>query len=99
MKTDFMENDVLEISVPHSENWIDRLLKADSVTETALFGAGLHAVATDAKKAIPAIETMFDKENIKDYKVEAIEPSLEDVFVSLIENYDRIHKDDEAKKG
>ena len=31
---------------------------------------------------------------MKDYKVEKIAPTLEDVFVSLIENYDREHKDE-----
>ena len=71
----------------------------DTVKETALFGSGLHAVTPDAKRAVPEIEGMFKNAGIKDFKVERIEPSLEDVFVSLIENYDQTHKDDKSPKG
>jgi len=99
MKTKFMKNDVLEIAVPDSENWIDKLMEVDTVKETALFGSGLHAVTPDAKRAVPEIEGMFKNAGIKDFKVERIEPSLEDVFVSLIENYDQTHKDDKSPKG
>ena len=88
MKTDFMKNDVLEINIAESETWMEKIEKLDTVKEAALFGNSIHAVVPDSKEAIPAIKKMFAQENVKDFSVNTIEPSLEDVFVALIENYD-----------
>ena len=49
----------------------------------------IHAVVYDSSKAIPAINGFLKKENPGDFVVNKIPPSLEDVFVSLIENYDQ----------
>ena len=88
MKTDFMKNDVLEIVVPDSEVWMEKIEKVDIVKEAALFGNSIHAVVPDAKEAVPVIEKLIAKEGVKDFSVRRIEPTLEDVFVALIENYD-----------
>ena len=84
-----MKNDVVEIVVPESEVWMEKIEKMDMVKEAALFGNSIHAVVKDASLAIPAIENIFVKENVKEFTVKRIEPTLEDVFVDLIENYDR----------
>jgi len=97
MKTKFMKNDVLEIYMPDSEAWLEKLAALSFVKETALFGAGIHAVTIDSKEAVSLIEKMFKEKGIKDYSVKKIEPSLEDVFVSLIENYDMEHNDKSNK--
>jgi len=91
MKTKFMKSDVLDISVPDSEDWLDKLSALSSVKETALFGTGIHATTLDSKEAIHAIEKLFKEKDVKDYSVKKIDPSLEDVFVALIEDYDREH--------
>ncbi len=88
MKTEYMKNDVVEIVAPESEVWMEKIGKIDAVKEAALFGNSIHAVVPDAKDAIPAIKKIFAKENIKEFTVKRIEPTLEDVFVDLIENYD-----------
>ncbi len=92
MKTDFMKGDVLEITIPESETWMERLEKLDAVKEAALFGNSIHADVADAQTAVPAIKNMFDKCGAKDFTVNRIPPTLEDVFVSLIENYDESEK-------
>ncbi|MDD5495667.1 MAG: ABC transporter ATP-binding protein [Candidatus Omnitrophica bacterium] len=89
MKTEHMKNDILEITMPHAENWIDKISALEVVKETSLFGAALHAVVETEKAAVPAIKAMFKKDGLKDYTIRKIMPSLEDVFVSSIENYDR----------
>jgi len=88
MKTDFMKNDVLEIDIPESESWMERLKSLKVVKEAALFGNSIHAVVLDSKEAIPEIKKLFTQGNARDFSVIRIEPTLEDVFVSLIENYD-----------
>jgi ABC-2 type transport system ATP-binding protein len=55
----------------------------------ALFGVALHAIVKEAARATPALSELFSKAGIKGFAIEKIRPSLEDVFVSLIERYDR----------
>jgi ABC-2 type transport system ATP-binding protein len=98
MKTTCMKNEVLEIVLPNSQDWLDRISKLEGVKEAALFGANIHAVVFDSLKAIPAIKEFMQEHGIKDFSVKEITPSLEDVFVSSIENYDREHSD-QSKKG
>lgn len=88
MKTKEMKNEVLEITLADSQDWLDRISKIEGVKEAALFGVNIHTVVYDSSKAIPAIEEFLRKENAGIWTVNKIIPSLEDVFVSLIENYD-----------
>ncbi|MFH0762430.1 MAG: ABC transporter ATP-binding protein [Candidatus Omnitrophota bacterium] len=89
MKTKNMKNEVLEITLADSQNWLERVSKIEGVKEAALFGAAIHAVVYDSSKAIPAIEASLRKMQAGDFNVKKIRPSLEDVFVSSIENYDQ----------
>ncbi|MDD5084423.1 MAG: ABC transporter ATP-binding protein [Candidatus Omnitrophica bacterium] len=93
MKTKFMKNDVLELLVPNAEDWIDKLAALSVVKETALFSASIHAVVENASSAIPAIKDFIEKQGVTNFTVNKIMPSLEDVFVSLIENYDKEHEE------
>ncbi|MEI6634479.1 MAG: ABC transporter ATP-binding protein [Chlamydiota bacterium] len=88
MKTKFMRHDVMEIQVSGSEEWAEKIRGVEGVRETALFGSCIHAVADDAEAAAPRVRALFDAAGIKGYEVRKIIPSLEDVFVSLIESYD-----------
>lgn len=95
MKTKCMTNEVLEIEIAESQNWLSGISKIEGVKEAALFGATIHAVVYDSSKAIPAIKDFFRKENASQFDVRKILPSLEDVFVCSIENYDKT----ESKKS
>ena len=55
----------------------------------ALFGRGLHVVVEQATDAIPAISGTLTESGFHPTQPEKIVPSLEDVFVSLIEARDR----------
>jgi ABC-2 type transport system ATP-binding protein len=97
MKKDIMKDSVLEITVPQAENWMEKIEALGPIKEAALFGTAIHAVSADAHGAISMIETMFKNEKARDYSVKKIDPSLEDVFVSLIEDYDRTKTNEPAK--
>jgi ABC-2 type transport system ATP-binding protein len=92
MKTKIMKNEILEIVMPGAEKWLDKIAKLDLVKEVALFGVNLHVVVSDAQKAGPDIKNLFKEEGLASYSLNKIKASLEDVFVSLIENYDQEHK-------
>jgi ABC-2 type transport system ATP-binding protein len=53
--------------------------------DIAVFGGGLHVKVEDDAAAIPVIRAALAQAGIQESKVEAITPSMEDVFVSLIE--------------
>ena len=88
LKSECMKEEVLKISIPDSEEWIEKIEKLDVVKEVALFGVVLHAIVPHAGAAIPKLREMFSKAGVKDFEIEKIKASLEDVFVSLIESYD-----------
>ncbi len=94
MKTEGMKNEVLEIELANSQNWLEKVSKVKSVKEAALFGATIHTVVYDSSKAIPEINNLSSQEKVGEFSVKKIIPSLEDVFVYSIENYD----EREAKK-
>jgi len=89
MKIKCMKNEVLEIEISNSQSWLEKVSKIEGVKESALFGATIHAVVYDSTKAIPAIKDYLEKEGATGFSVNKILPSLEDVFVSSIENYDK----------
>lgn len=91
MKTKVMKDEVLEVTVPIAEDWVDRIQRAKGVKESALFSTKIHAVVEDSLTSIPAIKEIFAENNLTDYDIRKIMPSLEDVFVSSIEAYDKEH--------
>lgn len=98
MKTKHMKQEILEVTVPHAEDWMKEIKAVKEIDETSIFGARLHCVSRDEKKAAAALEKLFSDKGVKDHSIRRIKPSLEDVFVSLIETYDMEHAD-ESKKG
>jgi len=77
--------DLLEIECDPLMEGLEVLEKLDIVQDVALFGATLHVTVDDAQNIIPIIENHLTNENIKIIRIDKIDPSLEDIFVSLIE--------------
>ena len=59
------------------------------ITDVAVFGAGLHVRATEETAAKDRIRRVLGERHIKISHLERIPPSMEDVFVSLIEEQER----------
>ncbi len=83
LRKDFMKRDVVEIEV-------DRLFEALDILdrnkiESAIFGSVLHGTVENAASGEPVIRKLLTDEGITIRKIEKIVPSLEDVFVTLIE--------------
>ncbi len=89
LKDEHMREAVLEIDCDRPNEAMAVIERLPEVNEVALFGKGLHAVAADAAAAIPAIRSALAEGGFKTGRVERITPTLEDVFVSLIEARDR----------
>ncbi|MBI5444806.1 MAG: ABC transporter ATP-binding protein [Deltaproteobacteria bacterium] len=89
LKTDRMEEEILEVLCDWPQDAMGELEALHGVKEVALFGKGLHAVVADAEAAGPAVRARLEETGYPVERVEKIVPSLEDVFVSLIEARDR----------
>ena len=89
LKTTLMKEHVLEVLCPRPEVAMERIEKLPEVKEAALFGKSLHVVVDDAQHAGPRIRDVLASEGFGRAQIERIVPSLEDVFVSLIEARDR----------
>jgi ABC-2 type transport system ATP-binding protein len=59
------------------------------VLDVAVFGAGLHVAVEDPEAAVGPIRGALAARRIEVRRLEAIDPSMEDVFVSLIETEER----------
>jgi ABC-2 type transport system ATP-binding protein len=83
LRKNYMTRDVLEIEADNLVEAMEILEKQG--IETAVFGSLLHATVEDAKAAVPVIYKTLGGSNIMVRRVDKIVPSLEDVFVTLIE--------------
>jgi ABC-2 type transport system ATP-binding protein len=85
LRKNYMAHAVLEIEV---EPLVDAMtMLAKEGVETAVFGSLLHATLPkeDAHAAIPRIRKVLEDARFTVRRIEPIAPSLEDVFVTLIE--------------
>ncbi len=83
LRREYMVRDVLEIEVDKIVEAMDVLYK--NRIESAIFGSLLHATVENAEAAVPEIRKVLAGSGIVVNRIEKIVPSLEDVFVTLIE--------------
>jgi len=89
LKDELMQDDVLEVLCDRAETAMGVLEAIPAIKEVALFGKGLHLVAENGEAAAPLVRSRLAERGFQVDRVEKIAPSLEDVFVSLIEARDR----------
>jgi len=89
LKTRFMQEDVLEVLCERPQDAMEEIRQLEGVKEVALFGKSLHVVADDGERAGHAVAARLHETGTRMERIEKIVPSMEDVFVSLIEARDR----------
>lgn len=96
LKIELMEDEVLDILCARPQEAMEEIAKLPGIKEVALFGRGLHAVVEDAGRAAVGLHKLLAERGYGEVTIEKIVPSLEDVFVSLIEARDRAQTTHEA---
>ncbi|RMG45484.1 MAG: ABC transporter ATP-binding protein [Acidobacteria bacterium] len=66
-----------------------RLVQAADVGEVAIFGSGLHIRTTRPQSAMDRVAQLLERAGIAVKRMESIEPSMEDIFVAMIEAEER----------
>jgi ABC-2 type transport system ATP-binding protein len=89
MKTRLMKDQVVEILLERPQDAIGLLEGHAAVKGAALFGKGIHAVVDRAQEAVPSLRSSLEAGGFPVRRIGKIVPSLEDVFVSLVEERDR----------
>jgi ABC-2 type transport system ATP-binding protein len=96
LKTELMPEEVLEVLCERPQDAMGEIERVPGVKEVALFGKGLHVVAEDGEATAEAVRSLLKERGYEIARVEKIIPSLEDVFVSLIEARDRAEQPQQA---
>lgn len=89
LKTGVMRERILDVACDAPQDLIETLAALPGVREAALFGAGIHLVVADPETVAGAVNQVFAERGSAPAHVREITPSMEDVFVSLIEQEDR----------
>jgi ABC-2 type transport system ATP-binding protein len=89
LKARAMREAILDIQCPDPFSVMETISALPGVREVALFGSGLHAVVVNPDEAQARIEDELDRLGITLERIEQVLPSMEDVFVALIEETDR----------
>jgi ABC-2 type transport system ATP-binding protein len=85
LKKEHMLNPILEVECDPVIKALELLQQQSWVVETSVFGIYLHIGVEEEKKARSELERLFRTQGIRLRRVERILPSLEDVFIHLIE--------------
>ncbi len=89
LKRSLAERQLLRVETPDLLDTMRALETMPEVLEAAVFGSGLHVSVRDAAAAAPLLRQALAARGWPPARLAPIEPSLEDVFVALIEAEER----------
>ncbi len=89
LKRDLYTENLLHLESSSPLESLRALDGVDGVREAAVFGAGLHVTVTDVAEASSSIRAALERCGLEVRRLERISPSMEDLFVSLIEAEER----------
>jgi ABC-2 type transport system ATP-binding protein len=89
LKSGLTEQRFLRLDTPEPYDTMRAVESLEGVNDVAVFGGGLHVVTADAEAAMERIRGRLAELRIEIRRLEPIKPSLEDVFVALIESEER----------
>jgi ABC-2 type transport system ATP-binding protein len=96
IKTGQMSGDLLEITTPQYAQALDMLAALPEVREAALFGRAIHVTVPDGASAAPGLRAALEGHGILIERIEPVQPSLEDAFVSIVERDHRARSGDDS---
>jgi len=89
LKRSLASHFLLRLEVSAVLDSMNVLEKLPGVSDVAVFGGGLHVTVEDGEKAVSQIRTALEQAGVTVTVLEPIQPSMEDVFVAMIESEER----------
>ena len=85
LKTQHMPEAVWELETDRLVDSLKALKESQMFSEVAVFGNALHVLAKREEDVSSSVRSLLAEQGLVATRLERIEPSLEDVFVSLVE--------------
>jgi len=89
LKTSLEGHHIFDLESSDTLRAMTALEGGPGVIEVAVFGSGLHVTLADPDSGVPAIRQSLAEKSISVLRFEPILPSMEDVFVAMIEQEER----------
>ncbi|MGE4487855.1 MAG: ATP-binding cassette domain-containing protein, partial [Synergistaceae bacterium] len=90
IRKDSMPSDLIELAVSSPFEAIEVLENSGSVASASIFGDGLHLILKNGEYDGETIKKILSEKSFDIYSINSVRPSLEDVFVHLIEKEDAL---------
>jgi len=85
LKTNYIENPIFEIESNNTIDALEILEKQNFVSEVSIFGNNLHVITNNKFQDVNQINSLLIEKNIIPKRIKSIIPTLEDVFIHLLE--------------
>jgi len=85
VKRVFAGRSIVEVRTPRATEAMRVLDETGGVEKTSLFGTAVHAVLKESQQDVAALEAHLRARGIPVESIEPVEPSLEDVFLDVVE--------------
>ncbi|HKI77740.1 MAG TPA: ATP-binding cassette domain-containing protein [Ignavibacteriaceae bacterium] len=85
LKTNYLKNPIFEVECENVVTAMELLEKQDFVEDTSIFGNQIHIIVKEDNGNIDLIKNVLVQNSIKIERIDQIIPTLEDVFIHLLE--------------
>ena len=86
LKTEYIKNPIFEIECDRVVDALEMMEKQNFVSETSIFGNQIHLIVNDKFENKEQVVTLLNKNGINVKRIDQIVPTLEDVFIHLLES-------------
>ncbi|HSR18805.1 MAG TPA: AAA family ATPase, partial [Ignavibacteriaceae bacterium] len=90
LKTNYLKNPILEIECENVVDAMELLEKENFVDETSIFGNRIHIIVNENYRSEEQIKNILSRGSIIVKRIDRIVPSLEDVFIHLLEAHTKV---------
>jgi ABC-2 type transport system ATP-binding protein len=85
LKTEYIKNPIFEIECDRVVDALELMEKQSFVDETSIFGNQIHLIVNEKYNSKDQISSVLESGNINIKRIDQIVPTLEDVFIHLLE--------------
>lgn len=89
LKMETLPQGVMELECDPLIQALDLLKREPWISESAVFGDGLHVIGKEGVDLEKEVTSLFQKQGILLKRMDWLRPSLEDIFVSLVEKEEK----------